>query len=121
MTPDDQQRLARIQSILAGNGTAKEARETSGLSMGQASRVAGVCVRRLIDMECGYEEWVPVTPDEYARLLAVYDVPRFSGANVVAGPAREVRQCLDCHAAWSEGETERHTTQCALMREARGR
>lgn len=43
MTPDDQRKIDRILRICQGGGTVAEAREVSGLSMGQARRVgAGV-------------------------------------------------------------------------------
>lgn len=71
MTPEDQEKLARLQAVIDGHGTMREAREASGLSLKQAMRVTGLSEEKLLRLEKGTEE---PTPDEHALLCLTYDV-----------------------------------------------
>lgn len=64
--PDDIGRVARIMEVERGNGTLAEARETAGLSVGQAATVTGLAKDRLRELEGG-----AVATDEERRVLCL--------------------------------------------------
>lgn len=64
--PDDIGRVARIMEVERGNGTLAEARETAGLSVGQAAMVTGLAKDRLRELEGG-----AVATDEERRVLCL--------------------------------------------------
>lgn len=107
MTPDDQRKIDRILRICQGGGTVAEAREVSGLSMGQARRVLGFTRERMAALESG----ATPTAREYAMMAEAFDVAGFTVAHD-GGALPEVLQCADCLYLWAADEEPRHSTLC---------
>jgi transcriptional regulator with XRE-family HTH domain len=114
MNDHDHQSLATLLRICNGDGTFTEARERSGLSLGQTARLAGITRERVVEIE----STSVLTPEKRTKLRLLYGVDRFVTPRP-AGEARTVLQCLDCHALWCEGEAPRHTNQCEIIRASR--
>ena len=114
MNEQDRQSLAAVLRVSNGDGTLTEAREKSGLSLGQVARLAGITRARIAEIE----STSTLTLEEWTKFRLLYGVPGFVTPRP-EGEARTVLQCLDCYALWCEGEEPRHTNQCELVRISR--
>lgn len=115
--------LAKVVRVTTGGGTFREARDISGLSLGQVELLTGILRGRVLAIEddggCGAQEW------EVLRVL--YDVDGFKSPRP-SGDAGAVTQCRDCHCVYTLASTspwvpsgERHRDQCAWLRQLRER
>lgn len=69
-TAEDLARIARVKAIIQGHGTLAEARETAGLSVGQAAKLLGWPRERILALEAG----ATATTAERGALCDAYDV-----------------------------------------------
>lgn len=69
----DYSKLARTLEIAAGRGTVREARETAGLSIGQAMTLVPWDRARMEEIEASGI----MSPEEHAKLCSLYDVVGF--------------------------------------------
>ncbi len=71
--PADLGQVARVMEIAKGGGTVAQAREASGLSVGQAVKLLGWERARLVAIEAGEV----MAPTERAALCVLYEVSGF--------------------------------------------
>jgi hypothetical protein len=115
--------LDRVVRVCTGEGTFREARACSGLSLGQVEMLTGILRGRVLAIEddggCSAQEW--------EMLRVAYGVDGFTRERP-EGDAGAVTQCPYCACVYTLASTsmwvpsgERHRDQCGLLRQLRER
>lgn len=104
----DRKIIDELTRISDGGGTIQEARVHSGLSAGQAARLAGVPKARIEAIEATQE----LDIEEWSKLCLLYDVSAFVTPKP-AGDGRPIQQCGECHHVWCEGDPSHHERHCS--------
>lgn len=114
MPEADREQLRTVLRVSQGGGSIREAREHSGLTIGQAARLSGVGAERLAAIETNPSE---VTTQEWAMLVTLYDVPNFTTPRP-DGHAADVLQCRACGYLTVAGGPFRHAVRCSEQKDA---